>query len=229
MDYIKGSDLMLFVKQTNGTVKSLAFATSHTLSISGETTDVSTKDHGIYGATEVTRINWSITTDNLYTVSTFNDLYDRMRTRQTVEVYFCLKTPTERQGTPATVNLQGDTYDTWHPTTTTGEDGYYGKAFITSLDANAASGENATFSATFSGVGALSKGLYGSVEAAAGGSTEIIINEGTASEVVYDKASGAYDSSAEYYIYSNGQMVKVDIDSTEYSSGKQIFYVEKTS
>lgn len=220
---------MLFVKQPNGTVKSLAFATNHTLSISGETTDVSTKDHGIYGATEVTRINWSITTDNLYTVSTFNDLYDRMRTRQTVEVYFCLKTPTERQGTPATVNLQGDTYDTWHPTTTTGEDGYYGKAFITSLDANAASGENATFSATFSGVGALSKGLYGSVEAAAGGSTEIIINEGTASETVYDKASGTYDSSAEYYIYSNGQMVKVDIDATEYSSGKQIFYVEKNS
>lgn len=219
---------MLFVKNTNGEVKSLAFSTNHTLSISGETTDVSTKDHGIYGATEVTRINWSITTDNLYTVSTFNELWDRMASRQTVEVYFCLKTPAERAGTPATVNLEGDTYDSWTPTSTEGEEGYYGRAFITSLDANAQSGENATFSATFSGVGALTKGLYGSVESSAGGSTDITIGSGSSSQQ-YSRATGAYDSETDYYIYSNGEMVKVEIDSTEYSSSKQLYYVEKSN
>lgn len=223
MNIIQGSDLMLFVKNSNGEVKSLAFATSHSLSITGETTDISTKDHGIYGATELTRVNWSITTDNLYTVSTFNELYDRMISRQTVEVYFCLKDPAERAGNPATVNLEGDTYDTWTPTTTAGEDGFYGRAYITSLDATAASGENATFSATFSGVGSLTKGLYGSVEASAGGSTEITIDDET-----YDRATGAYDDSETYYVYQGGIMIPVDMTSTIYSEAKTIYYVKTT-
>lgn len=229
MDIIKGSDLMLFVKNTNGTVKSLAFATSHSFNISSETSDISTKDHGFWGAKEITRITWQITTDNLYTVDTFNNLYDRMISRQPIEVYFCLKTPTERQGTPATVNLPGDTYDSWTPTTTTGEDGYYGKVYITSLDATAAAGDNATFSATFDGIGAITKGLYGSVEASAGGSTEIVIGGGTQEEQTYTRATGTYSSSTNYFIYSNGQMIQVDIDGTEYASGKQIFYVVKAS
>lgn len=227
MDIIKGSDLMLFVKQSNGTVHSLAFATSHQFSISANTADISTKDHGFWGAKEVTGITWNITTDNLYTVDTFNELYDRMISRNPVEVYFCLKTPTERQGTPATVNLPGDTYTTWTPTTTTGEDGYYGKVYITSLSATAASGDNATFSATFDGIGQLAKGLYGSVESSIGGSTSIVVNNTT-----YERASSTYDSSKTYYIYSNGQMVDVDVanqsDFNDYKN-KQILYVVATA
>ena len=41
MSKIKGGDMMLFV---NG--KSIAYATSHTLSISGDTQDTSNKDAG---------------------------------------------------------------------------------------------------------------------------------------------------------------------------------------
>lgn len=226
MDIIKGSDLMLFVKNTNGEVKSLAFATSHSFNISSETADISTKDHGFWGAKEITRITWSITTDNLYTVDTFNALYDRMISRQPVAVYFCLKTPTQRAGTPPTVNLPGDTYDSWTPTTTTGEEGYYGLVYITSLDATAAAGDNATFSATFDGIGSITKGLYGSVESAAGGSSEISISDGSTT-TVYDRATGSYDSSKQYYIYSNGEMVPVEITSEKYSDSKQIYYVEK--
>lgn len=231
MDIIKGSDLMLFVKQTNGTVHSLAFATSHSFNISSETSDISTKDHGFWGAKEITRITWQITTDNLYTVDTFNELYDRMISRQPIEVYFCLKTPTERQGTPATVNLPGDTYDSWTPTTTTGEDGYYGKVYITSLDATAAAGDNATFSATFDGIGAITKGLYGSVEASAGGSTDITIGTG-AGATTYTRAGSTYDSNATYYIYSNGEMLELAIaDATEFNTTKtkQVLYVVKAS
>lgn len=228
MDIIKGTDLMLFVKNSQGVVKSLAFATNHTLSISGETTEVSTKDHGIYGATEVTKITWSINTDNLYTVATFNELYDRMISRQTVEVYFCLKTESEREGTPATVNLEGDTYDSWTPTTDPTEEGYYGRAYVTSLDCTAQSGENATFSATLSGVGALYKGVYGSVESTAGGSTTITIGSG-ASAQSYDQATGNYDNTKTYYIYSNGEMIPVDmtgkVNGTALDS-KQVYYVE---
>lgn len=237
MDIIKGSDLMLFVKNTSGVVKSLAFATSHSFSISSETSDISTKDHGFWGAKEVTRITWSITTDNLYTVSTFNELYDRMISRQPIEVYFCLKTPAQRQGTPATVNLPGDTYDTWTPTTTTGEEGYYGRVYITSLDATAAAGDNATFSATFDGIGAITKGLYGSVESAVGGNSNITIGSGSSAQSYSPANRGAdaetdYDSSKQYYIYSNGEMIPVDFgsDSTaaaeKFADSKQIYYEE---
>lgn len=41
MTKIKGSDLMLFVAG-----KSVAYATSHTLSVSADTTDTSNKDEG---------------------------------------------------------------------------------------------------------------------------------------------------------------------------------------
>lgn len=231
MDIIKGSDLMLFVKQTNGTVHSLAFATSHSFNISSETSDISTKDHGFWGAKEITRITWQITTDNLYTVDTFNELYDRMISRQPIEVFFCLKNPTERQGTPATVNLPGDTYDSWTPTTTVGEEGYYGRVYITSLDATAASGDNATFSATFDGIGAITKCLYGSEAAAAGSSTDITIGTG-GQAVTYERASSTYDNSKTYYVYSNGQMLEVEIaDATDFNNtkNKQILYVVKAS
>ena len=233
MDIIKGNDLMLFIKDTKGAVHSLAFVTNHQFSITANTADINTKDHGFWGAKEITGITWNITTDNLYTVDTFNELYDRMISRQTVECYFCLKTPTERQGTPATVNLPGDAQTTWHPTQQTGEDGYYGRVYITSLSATAASGDNATFSATFDGVGSLYKGLYGSVETSAGGSNQIVIvEEETVVSSTYDKVanSAIYDSNEDYYIYTDGKMVKVEIaDATEFAATKQQLYTKEAN
>lgn len=55
---IKGRDLMLF--DNNG--KSFAFATNHTFTINAETAEISSKDHGIWGGSEVTKF----TLGNLY-------------------------------------------------------------------------------------------------------------------------------------------------------------------
>lgn len=235
MDIIKGSDLMLFVKGNSG-YKSLAFATSHQFSISSETADVATKDHGFWGAKEVTKITWSITTDNLYTVTTFNDLYDRMISRQPIEVYFGLKTPTERQGTPATVNLPGDTNDTWHYSTATNEPVYYGRVYITSLDCTAAAGDNATFSATLDGIGSITKGAPGQVESAANsGSNNSITSStvsGTVTTTTYNKVdieNDTYSSSTDYYKYDNGEWIKVDVTEEQYESGKQVLYTKGTT
>lgn len=236
MDIIKGSDLMLFVKNTNGTYKSLAFATSHQFSISSETADVATKDHGFWGAKEVTKITWSITTDNLYTVSTFNDLYDRMISRQPIEVYFGLKTPTERQGTPATVNLPGDTNDTWHYSTASDEPVYYGRVYITSLDCTAAAGDNATFSATLDGIGSITKGKPGQVESTANsGSNNSITSStvtGTVTTTTYNKvdtANDAYDAEEEYYQYANGIWIHASVTEEQYESGKVDLYTKGTT
>ena len=46
---IKGRDLMLFDNDGH----SYAYATNHTLTITAETVDISSKDHGIRGASEV--------------------------------------------------------------------------------------------------------------------------------------------------------------------------------
>ena len=63
---IKGDDLMLFDAQG----KSLAFATSHSLSINADSADVSSKDSGKWKANEVNKLGWEITSENLAIIPT---------------------------------------------------------------------------------------------------------------------------------------------------------------
>ena len=140
---IKGDDLMLFDEAG----KSLAFATSHTLSISADAVDTSSKDHGIWKANEVNKINWELTSENLYTNGAYDTLMEKMVARQPITVYFGTKKETDADKTVA----DGD-YTNW-----TGASGYTGKVLITSLSVNANTGENATYSATFTGTGKLVK------------------------------------------------------------------------
>lgn len=136
---IKGDDLMLF--DANG--HSIAFATSHTLTISADAADINSKDHGQWGASEINKINWEISSENLYTTDAYDTLFNAMMARTAIDVYFGLKAETGT-GTVA----DGD-YDYWTKQATAKK----GKAFITSLTANAATGENATFSCTLKGTG----------------------------------------------------------------------------
>ena len=140
---IKGDDLTLFDEAG----KSLAFATSHTLSISADAVDTSSKDHGIWKANEVNKINWELTSENLYTNDAYDTLMGKMVARQPITVYFGTKKETDADKTVA----DGD-YTNW-----TGASGYTGKVLITSLSVNANTGENATYSATFTGTGKLIK------------------------------------------------------------------------
>lgn len=138
---IKGRDLMLFDKQG----KSFAFATSHTLSISAETADISSKDHGIWGGSEVTKFSWEISSENLYTEDNYDNLFDLMLAGEPFKVRFGLKSQNDNSK-----NVADGDYDNW----TSKYNGYYeGDVVITSLNANANNGENATYSATFTGAG----------------------------------------------------------------------------
>lgn len=138
---IKGDELMLFKNE-----KSLAFATAHTLTISGSTIDISSKDHGYWGASEIGNITWEITSENLYTDADYDALFNSMINKEKVTVKF-------GHASNYDVNGLGE-LPNWSPATT----GLYtGDAFITSLTANANTGENATFSVTLSGAGALKK------------------------------------------------------------------------
>lgn len=142
---IKGKDLMLF----DSTGNSYAYATNHTLTITAETSDISSKDHGIWGASEISKYSWEITSENLFTVDGYNSMFDNMLTGNAITVRFGLKKETDNSKTVADGDL-----NKWTASTT----GYYeGKVFITSLTANANNGENATYSVTLTGSGKITR------------------------------------------------------------------------
>jgi hypothetical protein len=75
----------------DSTGKSYAYATNHTLTITAETTDISSKDHGIWGASEVAKYSWEITSENLFTADSYNALFDSMIDGTAITIRFGIK------------------------------------------------------------------------------------------------------------------------------------------
>lgn len=136
--------------------KSIAFATSHTLEISLDTREISTKDNGgKWSEVEAGILSWTMQSENLVgnpgEGKGYDDLVDAMIAREPVDVVF---------------GLEGDStdYDAgkldavpsggWKPKTSNGRKG---KALITSVSLNAPNGEYATMSISMTGVGELTK------------------------------------------------------------------------
>lgn len=140
---IKGDELMLFNNE-----KSIAYATSHTLTINGNTIDISSKDHGFWGASEMGNITWEITSENLFTESYYEQLFDAMINKTPLTVAF---------GFASDWNVNGLGENQADYSLSKSKSFYTGQAYLTSLTANANTGENATFSITLTGSGALAK------------------------------------------------------------------------
>lgn len=144
MSKIKGGDMMLFLGG-----KSIAFATSHTLEITGETTDTSNKDEGAgdWSSQEVSILSWSASSENIYSEDgqgdNYEDLFDLMVAKQPIDAVFARKSET-------TTDVPEGGWTSKKPT-------YEGKVVITSLSLNAPNGEFASYTAQFQGVGALVK------------------------------------------------------------------------
>lgn len=153
-DILKGSKLMVFIGSTP-----IAFATSHSLSITMNTTEISTKDHGDFPSVIGQNITWEVTTENLYSDGGETALWNAMKTMQPVQIQFAPASNYDNASAePGIVGVDGAS--DWTPGTAIAS----GKALVTSLSVNAPSGDNATLSATFTGVGALD-------QAASGGAT----------------------------------------------------------
>lgn len=131
--------------------KSIAYATSHTLEISGETKDTSNKDEGggSWASEEIGLLSWSATSENIFSDegegNTYADLFDAMIAKTPIDAVFSLR---NEDDSVTTVPSGG-----WNPKAPK----YTGKVVITSLSLNAPNGEFATFTANFNGVGALEK------------------------------------------------------------------------
>ena len=144
MSKIKGGDLMLFV---NG--KSIAYATNHTIEISGETQQEGHKDiNSDWDSIDVTKLSWTASSENLCSADgrgrLYGDLESLMVYHTKIDLVLSLKAPITYTEPPV---------DGWY----TRDQGYTGRAIITDLQLNAPNGEYATFTVQFTGVGPLTK------------------------------------------------------------------------
>lgn len=141
-DIVKGSTLMLFV---NGAP--IGFATSHSLSLTVNTTEVSTKDHGAYPAVVANTISWEVTAENLYSDTGNTTLIAICKAKNPVTIKFAKAYNWSDNG------VIDNEHEDWTP------DAQHiiaeGQAIITSYSVNAPAGDNATISCTFTGVGEL--------------------------------------------------------------------------
>ena len=133
---IKGDEIMLFLNN-----KSVAFGTNHTLTVSSDTVDIASKDHGVWGGSEPGKLHYEISAEHLYTEEAYDDLYTAYVNRTPFEVII---------GRAANYDVNGivDTSTAnWTPDTSTAT--YYsGKVLVTNMTLNAQTGENANFNVT---------------------------------------------------------------------------------
>lgn len=157
----RGSDLMVFVyDETAKKYKSIAFATSHSFTLNAETTEISSKDgSGKWADSQINQMSWEMSTENLFAAEgagyVYDDLMDLMLKREKFEVVFTLENDSVDIVNGAKLD---EVPDGGWAVTGTGKHKfpyYKGNVVITSLEVNAPNAENATFSASFTGVGPL--------------------------------------------------------------------------
>lgn len=139
---IKGNQIQLFYQG-----KTFAYATSHTLNITGNTSDSANKDTGVYGSNEVTSITWEVTGEYFYTDYDYDTLFDLMMYRRPILVEVGEVRNFSDDGLIST----GGDIAAWIPSTITRR----GYAAITALNTTANNSENATYSITLTGSGPL--------------------------------------------------------------------------
>lgn len=161
MAKINGSDLMLFLAKENGTKKSVAFATNHSLDISGDSEAITNKDEGggKWQSNEVSTLGYTITSESLTSTSGFSysDIFDLMIARKPVDIIFGLEgDSTDFDDNKLTSVPEGGS---WTPQDAqdTPSFKYSGKAVITGLSLAAQAGSKSTMTINLSGTGPLVK------------------------------------------------------------------------
>ena len=149
---------MLFVKDSEGSYKSIAYATNHTFTTSASTVSVASKDDadvasgaGKWDAQDLDMFSWSISAENLFAYEgngmTSDNVMELYLSGQLLEVRFGL----------AQTSATGAPEDGWaQAAQTAGVKMLSGKAHITNLDINASNDGRATMSITLTGHGAVS-------------------------------------------------------------------------
>ena len=156
-DILKGSALQLFINDGGAQDVCIGFATSHSLSITTNVSELSTKDHGDYPAVLPTTITWEVTAENVYATTSMTKLLGYVKNRTKVTIKFAEVGNYSQDGGSYSYDvvepgiIENDSKTSWSIGKVIGQ----GKAYITSYSINAASGDNASISCTFTGCGPL--------------------------------------------------------------------------
>lgn len=151
-DIVKGSMLQVRITDAQNVEHILGFATSHSLSVTTNTTEVSTKDHGDYPAIIAQNLTWEVQCENLYTNANGRDLLAIQTGKQLVDLVFARVSNYDSKGIVDNSNPSAWEVDDTHPILS-------GKAYLTSFSLNAPAGDNATVSCTFTGCGSFDTGI----------------------------------------------------------------------
>lgn len=143
---IKGNALMLFDSDGH----SFCYATNHSVTLTANLAEVTSKDHGMWPSSEVQSYAWEISTENLFTMEDAFKLYDYWTAGTQITVKFGLKGE-------SVDTIIGQNPEYWTLKST--GDYLQGTVIISSLTLNANNGDNATYSATLKGVGKLTHGV----------------------------------------------------------------------
>ena len=149
-DLFKGSALQLFINDGGAQDVCIGFATSHALSITTNVSELSTKDHGDYPAVLPTTVTWEVTAENVYATTSMQKLLGYVKNRTKVTVKFAEVGNYSYYATEPGI-IENESKTSWSIGKVIGQ----GKAYITSYSINAASGDNASISCTFTGCGPL--------------------------------------------------------------------------
>ena len=156
---LNGSQLIVSFTPKGGTETVTAFSTSHTFNITTSQEDVLTKEYGKYPGKIIGTVEWEVTCENLA-----GDSGDS--TVSSIDALIAAFKAQAASGEPVSLKF-GNIGNQWNDGKgTMGEGGQLsaftgvqgtpiieGQAIITALSMNAPAGENATISATFTGVG----------------------------------------------------------------------------
>ena len=143
---IKGNELQLFINNN-----APCWATSHTLTLGTESSSVNTKDHGLYQSNNVTALTWELSGEFLYSTTDVDMFIDMQIAAQPVDIAFSKVSNFDTAG----LIRAGGTVAAWQQSPMR----LKGKAIISNITANAAAGDNATYTVTFTGTSSLSQSL----------------------------------------------------------------------
>lgn len=155
-NYFLGNEFFVYLSDvsTNGDVSTnavpFAYSTECTLSLSANQIDTSNKQSGFWASALPGQISWNVSTSALYTTkNNYKTMYDIMAARKQVYVRFGQVTNVEEISSAVDASANA-------AMALDKSAGYYGGlAYITSLELNAGNNEVASFSAEFTGEGAL--------------------------------------------------------------------------
>lgn len=152
---LKGKDFMVFVDG-----KAVALSTSHQLTLNVDTTSTASKDSGLWDEAEVTGLSWEASSDSLGSPDegspvdvSYEALMDKALSGERVPII---------AGIPKNQSIDGVPEGGWTVPDGTSTTYYKGEALITKVELKGQAGDNMTVSATFKGVGKLTKVKGGS-------------------------------------------------------------------